>query len=65
MAIADKHLYVTEDERDFVHDGIADQLYDMAEQDLEIWEHSTPPDFYLAILRALGKEPVIDIGERR
>ena len=69
----DEYLYVTEDERVLVYDNDADKLYgfdphetsaSITYTDAAHWEHGDP-DFYLALMQALGEDAVIDIGRAR
>jgi hypothetical protein len=63
---------MTQDGSVFVYDGDAEQLYGFMTPDDEpmaavtytdpdVWRHSNPV-FYVALMRALGKEPVLEIG---
>lgn len=67
----DERLYETQDGRILVYDGIAGVLYSfdaddeanptVTVTDPECWQYGDR-DFYVALMTALGREPVFDIG---
>lgn len=74
---SNKWLYSTPDGGVFVYDGDAECLYGVEDDEPQPavtyadedgfaeWFRYSDPSFYLAILRALGREAVIDIGGER